>query len=346
MGPSGSAKIEGHVAFKSILDIKPYLTRELQEGTFKKAFCRLFAVVVHNGKNSHSGHYVAYVNSLSSKEWWKMDDAKVSRASMDEVLGCEAYMLFYRVVDHPVSKSLGEIAGKRAAEEKRIREEMERVIKAAEERARMAEEEERVKAEERANASAAAAIVTGVDTTSSSVSAETKYDTDNDISLGKRKRPDLASGEEWAKAMTSLPSSYYPLLKQIEDFVSENVTFCPNFFAYIKEEYNRMSSKLGGKKIKTLLGHGPSGVYPPQDVREGAQDVRDGILDLFHMISIVYKSSSTKGKDGGNSGMFLLPPPEVQAPTLEEEALPAMTVDQELIIPEPGEGFDGYDGAL
>lgn len=345
VGPSGSAKIEGHVAFKSILDIKPYLTRELQEGTFKKAFCRLFAVVVHNGKNSHSGHYVAYVNSLSSKEWWKMDDAKVSRASIDEVLGCEAYMLFYRVVDHPVSKSLGELAGKRAAEEKRIRDEMERVIKEAEERARMAEEEERVKAEASANASVS---IAAVDATSSSA-AEAKHDAHDDISLGKRKRPDLASGEEWAKAMTSLPSSYYPILKQIEDFISENVTFCPDFFTYITQEYHRMLSRVGGKKIKTLLGRGPSGVYPPQDVQEGAQDVRDGILDLFHMISIVFKSNSTKGNGGGsgeNSGMFLLPPPEVPAPTLEEEALPAMTVDQELIIPEPGEGFDGYDGAL
>eukprot|EP00804_Cyclotella_cryptica_P003863 CCRYP_015734-RA/>CCRYP_015734-RA protein AED:0.33 eAED:0.33 QI:0/0/0/1/1/1/3/0/754 len=345
VGPSGSAKIEGHVAFKSILDIKPYLTRELQEGTFKKAFCRLFAVVVHNGKNSHSGHYVAYVNSLSSKEWWKMDDAKVSRASMDEVLGCEAYMLFYRVVDHPVSKSLGEIAGRKAAEEKRIREEMERVIKEAEERARVVVEEEKAKAEATANGSAVA-VSTAVDTSSSTSSAtEAKPDADDDVSPGKRKRPELASGEEWAKAMTSLPASYFPLLKQIEDFISENVNFCPAFFTYITQEYHRMSSKLGAKKIKTLLGRGPSGVYPPQDVKEGAQDIRDGILDLFHMISIVYKSNAPKGKDGG-SGMFLLPPPEVPPPTVDEESMPAMSLDQELIIPEPGDGFDGYDGAL
>jgi ubiquitin carboxyl-terminal hydrolase 36/42 len=142
-GPSGSAKIEGHVAFRTILDIKPYLTEELQETTFKKAFCRLFAVVVHNGKNSHSGHYVAYVQSLNNKEWWKMDDAKVSRVSSSEVLGCEAYMLFYRVVDHPVSKELAEVSGKKASEEKRIRDEMERVVREAEERAKS--EEERIK---------------------------------------------------------------------------------------------------------------------------------------------------------------------------------------------------------
>ena len=330
-GPSGSAKIEGHVAFRPVLDIKPYLTEELRESTFKKAFCRLFAVVVHNGKNSHSGHYVAYVNSLNNKEWWKMDDAKVSRVTVQEVLNCEAYMLFYRVVDHPVSKILGEKHGQKVAEEKRVREEMERVIKEAEERAR--EEEEKVKAEANAIAAAAMAIKTPV---------SPKIVVEDDASPGKRKRPDLASGEEWAKTLTSLPSTYYPLLQQIQDFISENVTFRPEFFTYITQEYNRMSSKLGNKRIKkSLLGKGPSGVYPPDDVQDGAQDVRDGILDLFHMMSCVYK------KANGNS-MFLLPKPEDDSPTpspppVVEEA-PAMT--EELIIPEPSDSFDGYDGAL
>ena len=327
VGPSGSAKIEGHVAFKPILDIKPYLTKELQESTFKKAFCRLFAVVVHNGKNSHSGHYVAYVQSLTNKEWWKMDDAKVTRVQTSEVMACEAYMLFYRVVDHPVSKSLGEIAGRKAAEEKRIREEMERVIREAEERAK--EEEERAKAAVSATTVAAAVKV--------EASSEPKIE-DDDISLGKRKRPELASGEEWAKCLASLPSSYLPLFQQIQDYIAENVTFGPEFFAYIQQEYKRMSSKLGGKKIKSLLGKGPGGVYPPEDVLNGAKDIRGGILDLFHMISILQK------KDGNGNG-FLLPKP-VEEPEIVPETVPAVSIDNELIIPEPGEGFDGYDGAL
>ena len=329
VGPSGSAKIEGHVAFKPILDIKPYLTKELQEGTFKKAFCRLFAVVVHNGKNSHSGHYVAYVQSLTSKEWWKMDDAKVTRVPTSEVMACEAYMLFYRVVDHPVSKSLGEIAGRKAAEEKRIREEMERVIREAEERAK--EEEERAKAAVSATAAVAAAVKVEAS------SAEPNMEED-EVSSGKRKRPELASGEEWAKCLSSLPPSYHPLFQQIQDYIAENVTFCPEFFAYIQQEYKRMSSKLGGKKIKSLLGKGPGGVYPPEDVLNGAKDIRGGILDLFHMISILQK------KDGNGNG-FLLPKP-VEEPEIVPETVPAVSVDNELIIPEPGEGFDGYDGAL
>lgn len=313
VGPSGSAKIEGHVGFSHILNIKPYLTDELTKTTFKTGICRLFAVVVHNGKNSHSGHYVAYVLSLkNNKQWWKMDDANVVQVDAREVLACEAYMLFYRVVDHPVSKSLSEIANKRIAEEKKIREEMERVIREAQMRAK--EEEDRTKA-----------------TTSIKVAVpDAKIEVD-EVSLGKRKRPEFASGEEWAKKMTSLPPSYYPLLQQIQDYISENVTFQPQFFEYITEEYNRNS--CGDKKIKSLLGKGPSGVYPPDDVQDQAQDIRGGILDLFHMLSILYKKDNPNG--------FLLPKPEDE----KIEVLPAVTVDQELIIPQP-EGFDGYDGAL
>ena len=59
-GKSGSAKIEGPAAFNDVLDLKPYLTEELQK-EHAKMFSRLFAVIVHVGKNSHSGHYLAYV---------------------------------------------------------------------------------------------------------------------------------------------------------------------------------------------------------------------------------------------------------------------------------------------
>jgi hypothetical protein len=241
-----------------------------------------------------------------------MDDANVVQVDAREVLACEAYLLVYRVVDHPVSKSLSEIANKRIAEEKKIREEMERVIREAQMRAK--EEEDRTKA-----------------TTSIKVAVPEAKNEVDEVSLGKRKRPEFASGEEWAKKMTSLPPSYYPLLQQIQGYISENVTFQPQFFEYITEEYNRNS--CGDKKIKSLLGKGPSGVYPPDDVQDQAQDIRGGILDLFHMLSILYKKDNPNG--------FLLPKPEDE----KIEMLPAVTVDQELIIPQP-EGFDGYDGAL
>jgi ubiquitin C-terminal hydrolase len=53
---SGSAKIDGHIKFDVCLDLKPYLTKEMQSKTKSGMLCRLFAVVVHAGKNSNSGH--------------------------------------------------------------------------------------------------------------------------------------------------------------------------------------------------------------------------------------------------------------------------------------------------
>lgn len=106
-GKSGSAKIEGHIKFDMFFDLKPYLTDELREKPGKH-FCRLFAVIVHAGKNSHSGHYVAYVRNIGKNEWWKMDDSRVTAVTPEEVMQAEAYMLFYRVVQHPVAMRLEE----------------------------------------------------------------------------------------------------------------------------------------------------------------------------------------------------------------------------------------------
>jgi len=130
-GKSGSAKIEGHIAFKILIDLKKYLTSQLQSaepispptalstpGISKGGsinLCRLFAVIVHRGTTSHSGHYYAYIQDMDrSNQWWKMDDASVVSVTRDEVLRAEAYMLFYRVINHPISKDLEmEAKGKR-----------------------------------------------------------------------------------------------------------------------------------------------------------------------------------------------------------------------------------------
>lgn len=53
---TGSAKIEGHVKFDLLFDIKPFLTKEMQEASKSGVLCRLFAVIVHAGKSSNSGH--------------------------------------------------------------------------------------------------------------------------------------------------------------------------------------------------------------------------------------------------------------------------------------------------
>lgn len=105
VGKSGSAKIEGHIKFDMVFNLHPYLTKELQASS-KSMYVRLFAVIVHSGKNSHSGHYLAFVRNITKNEWWKMDDSRVIPVNEMEVMQAEAYMLFYRVVGHPVAKKL------------------------------------------------------------------------------------------------------------------------------------------------------------------------------------------------------------------------------------------------
>jgi ubiquitin C-terminal hydrolase len=113
-GPSGSSKIEGPLKFEIAFDLQPYLTPALQE-QHKSCLCRLFAVLVHAGKNSHSGHYFSYVLNMAKNEWSKMDDNRITPVSLDEVLSAEAYMLFYRVVQHPVAQHLENQKRKRDA---------------------------------------------------------------------------------------------------------------------------------------------------------------------------------------------------------------------------------------
>ena len=61
---------------------------------------RLFAIVVHLGGSSFSGHYYAFVRVGNT--WYKvtlliiqMDDSYVSKCSPESVMNQQAYLLFY-----------------------------------------------------------------------------------------------------------------------------------------------------------------------------------------------------------------------------------------------------------
>lgn len=355
IGPSGSAKIEGHVRFGAVLDMKPYLTPELQQ-TFKRAICRLFAVIVHTGKNSNSGHYVAFVLNVTKNEWWKMDDAKVERSNLSEVLNADAYMLFYRVTNHPVAEKLKSVADVKYEKSRMIMEEIrrrEKATKAAED----AKKAEAIKAAKTA-ALALQEIVDKDDKVPDMAPSSDNEDPNiapSSPALGKRACPSLASGEEWAASITTLSPEYLPLFTRIQEFITDNITFSPEFFGYITDEFNRMSSNLSigrrvknNKRIKTLLGKGPGGVYPPEDVVGGAVDIEQGILDLFHQISYAYNKTS-------GAGGFILPGEEIEEETVESdtdrksdvekiESVTPTTSSSELIVSETYD--EPYDGAL
>jgi len=306
LGTSGSAKIEGHIKFPLIFDLKPFLTESLKD-KIKSMFCRLFAVIVHAGKNSHSGHYVAYVRNLSKNEWCKMDDARVSRATSQEVLSAEAYMLFYRVVEHPVAQELRAKQAAAAAARQREKEAKEKeaqekdaqeknaLLKDAQEKEALkraleeAQEKSMLESEvERATVSSSAIspseLLTGVMSTrkTSSVgfsreNSKRKSGSDSKrVSSRKRKRetPEYCSGEEWAKAKTRLPPAFLSLIRRAEEFISQNVEFTPDYFKLITEE----AAKGGGKD-------GPSNVCA-DDVQGGADRFRPAIIKLlYHLVS-------------------------------------------------------------
>merc|ERR1712110_1097716 len=52
----------------------------------------LYAVVMHSG-NLQGGHYTAFVKK--SGEWFSCNDHTIKKISKSEVLGSQAYLLFY-----------------------------------------------------------------------------------------------------------------------------------------------------------------------------------------------------------------------------------------------------------
>jgi len=272
-GTSGSAKIEGHVKYQEVFDILPFCQPALQE-KHKRMYCRLFAVIVHAGKNSHSGHYISYVRNVNKNEWWKMDDARVTRASSNEVMSAEAYMLFYRVVDHPVAVQLRKEAKliqdskMKAAMEARQRAQEKAAVAAAtaiqqqQQQNNNSNNKKKRSKQDSSLSSSKNTTTTNNKRNNSSTSTEQQGNHDNDDvvlqqqSKKRKKRPIQLTGEEWAKAKTRLPPKFYSILRRAEEFVSDHVEFKPEYFSLIYDE----ASTVG------QVGNGPSiGVSPDED---------------------------------------------------------------------------------
>ncbi|KAM7485724.1 hypothetical protein LguiA_001733 [Lonicera macranthoides] len=101
------SKLNGHVDFKEIIDLRPYMDPRCTEKD--KYRYRLVGVVEHLG-SMRGGHYVAYVKgglrrkkddereNGSESMWYHASDVYVREASLEEVLKCEAYILFYEEI--------------------------------------------------------------------------------------------------------------------------------------------------------------------------------------------------------------------------------------------------------
>ncbi|KAM3327055.1 ubiquitin carboxyl-terminal hydrolase 20-like [Capsicum chacoense] len=85
-------KVDKHISFPLELDLLPY-TENIQSYNEEMKY-DLYAVIVHAGSTSSSGHYYSFICAEPS-EWYKFDDSTISRAHEDLVLAEEAYIMFY-----------------------------------------------------------------------------------------------------------------------------------------------------------------------------------------------------------------------------------------------------------
>lgn len=86
-------KINKKIIFPENLDLSPYMS---EERDFTDKY-KLYAVVVHVDMLNASffGHYICYTKGYQG-DWYRIDDCKVSRVELEEVLSQGAYMLLYR----------------------------------------------------------------------------------------------------------------------------------------------------------------------------------------------------------------------------------------------------------
>ncbi|CAM6111004.1 unnamed protein product [Calypogeia fissa] len=104
-----SRKVDRYMQFPFSLDMTPYLsssivrsrhgnrllfidTEELGAAQSPSSEFELFAVVTHSGKLD-SGHYVSFIRLAG--QWYKCDDAWVTRVSEEVVRASQGYMLYY-----------------------------------------------------------------------------------------------------------------------------------------------------------------------------------------------------------------------------------------------------------
>jgi len=96
-------KISTFISFPLYLDMSPFKASQratnngnngvnVKKDDENNKYC-LFAVVNHSG-TIETGHYTAYIRQCRD-QWFKCDDHLITRATVQEVLQSEGYLLFY-----------------------------------------------------------------------------------------------------------------------------------------------------------------------------------------------------------------------------------------------------------
>jgi len=86
-------KIQTHVPFDTVLDLKPYLA----PGQPSTQTMELIGIIAHQG-TKEQGHYVTITKK--GNEWISHNDAIVTQATLTQLLQTQAYIMIYRKMDH------------------------------------------------------------------------------------------------------------------------------------------------------------------------------------------------------------------------------------------------------
>ncbi|XP_032303630.1 ubiquitin carboxyl-terminal hydrolase 42 isoform X2 [Coturnix japonica] len=84
------AKINKEVKYPEYLDLRAYMSQSIGE----PLLYALYAVLVHSGVSTHTGHYFCFIKAADGL-WYQMNDATVVRSNIKTVLSQQAYVLFY-----------------------------------------------------------------------------------------------------------------------------------------------------------------------------------------------------------------------------------------------------------
>ncbi|XP_064903769.1 ubiquitin carboxyl-terminal hydrolase 36-like [Columba livia] len=98
-------KITKDVGYPELLNIRPYMSQTSGD----PVMYGLYAVLVHSGYSSHSGHYYCYVKA-SDGQWYQMNDNVVRPSNIKVVLNQQAYVLFYLRIPSPGKSSEGPVS--------------------------------------------------------------------------------------------------------------------------------------------------------------------------------------------------------------------------------------------
>lgn len=84
-------KLTNFISYPTKLNLRPYTVKEISK---KPLWYNLKTIIVHSGQLADMGHYYCYVKD-ENNNWYLMNDEKVERVTLREVLKQEAYILIY-----------------------------------------------------------------------------------------------------------------------------------------------------------------------------------------------------------------------------------------------------------